>query len=585
LTHGRPLSNRINRSFLWAQGTLAGGIAAGLLVDALTPPFAVQPGVAIKLLLVAGALLGAHMAALLIAPLQQFLYYRVWLGVGLRGAQRLDGGGWLARSLLRLFDLPYEGWILDSAQDQGAGSSGRAFPLYVQREHLTGWYWRRRLRPWAFALLVLHGPQSITRRRDQDGERIQLRVDLTAEQYGIYNSAGKRFVTNTLSEAAATRPRNPDPVHAYLMDVTGSTGDALTIGGDGGPVRWASAGALAVARWRGDEWFVLSFRGVDPKGWNLANGGSESASEWTDLAALGFRELSEEMIVLNRSPLDEDGTPRTVVHRPFRFNIMDADSVLRRRLNSSTFVEEHHRIRNAQDGISIREPASDSGLLVNVVPTEFSVRVLDASPLRRADHVQANLILCVNPAEAGIECITAYRFTLAHDDYIVFGEVLESVRTVAREPVMLLKRGFVESVFAANGGSLGNSVDDRERKVLRRIPAGQYHLFDADVAIRIRRLRMLATELDVTCPGGSPTGRDWADLLSRLASQPRPSKGNRALEEARLHAWWLAEYGDMFTAVGAPGADITAETAGVGLRLLPASWKTLELVCQHELLG
>ena len=425
------------------------------------------------------------------------------------------------------FDMPDEQWIRRSIQRWPTTPPGPRIEQYVQREHLARSGWQHRFRPQAFAVVVLrHSQQVITRQGDGSG-RAQLTVDLTNEQYGIFSSLGKKFVSTHLSGAGTPSGGGPDPVHGLLMNTDHTAPGIRRFGGPDRPMRWSSAGALPIARWRGDEWFVLTFRGINPVGWNLFNGGSESSAEWTDLAGLGFRELCEELIIVDRPPIDEDGLPQPgVAHRPLQLNILGGDPSTYRRLSSSRFVRDHHELRSRQDDLAIQEAGHDHRVEVNTVPTQFSVRVIDNGPYRAIDSIQSNLIISVNPIESGIECITAYRFDLRDDDYLIFGEVLEDLDTLAREPIMLLKREYLESLFWQNGGSLGADVDGWERKTLPGIPAGQHQMLDP-TGVRIPAAHTAGTSLPCPAPR-QEAPRPSASSSRHPVSRRRPDRRQRA---------------------------------------------------------
>lgn len=64
------------------------------------------------------------------------------------------------------------------------------------------------------------------------------------------------------------------------------------------PLRWASGGALPILEHGDQEYFVLFFRDIFPKGWNIANGASEAFEEEMVLVGnLIEREFKEELII------------------------------------------------------------------------------------------------------------------------------------------------------------------------------------------------------------------------------------------------------------------------------------------------
>jgi hypothetical protein len=603
----KRLPLRIRRFFIKAQIGLASAVLLGILIDALILSAKSLEDVLITWLILAFLLLAAQL--LLLSPrVQRYSYYHIWTGALLGLVLRITGGveglsrdlvhparprlGWL----LTWFDLRYENWIRDSARWEPSGATKAGFvisphppgtPVLVQRDHLTGRY---RWPGQSFATAVLFTPVRITRSKSTG---YRLSVDLTGEPYGIYKNRGKQFLDYLLRELqqevppAEMRERSA-LLHRFLMGAACEPAE-ITAGGPYQPLRWSSAGALPLVRWRkpgqssADDWFVLFYRGINPVGWNLANGSSESAREWRHLFEVGVRELCEELVVLEGPPV-RNGKPVAEVYRR-RFlpgAVAAAYPDLARRLTGRDFVREHDRLRAVQDQMTITDDAAGAGLRLHEVETNATVVVKDDSQ----SYSTANVIFTVNPLEAGIESTFVFRFDLGDDDYLLFGEVLEDIGALAREPVMLLRRSFVESQLSRHG-SLGELLPGQERKQLPGIPAGDYHIFDADTVLRERRLRALLNDADIPAGDirdvGHVTRLRDERIARRLASETDRARG-RALLEARFHANWLAEYGSHFSTLN-PGGDLEACAPDENplLVLCAVTWKTLELVCQHKI--
>jgi hypothetical protein len=602
----RRLPLRIRGLFVKAQIGLASAIVLDIIVGALALSVQSLENVLIIWLALALLLLAGQFV-MMIPRVQRYLYYRIWVGRLLGWAMRAAGGAeGLSRDLvhpgrtglrwlLGWFDLPYENWIRESAHWEPSGALKTGFvlsphppgtPVLVQRDHLLGGY---RWPGQSFATAVLFKPVRITR---SSGMGYQLHVDLTDEAYGIYKNRGKQFLDLLLRQMQQEIPRtevldHSKRLHRFLMETTSEPGED-TAGGPCQPLRWSSAGALPLVRWRKpgqsspDDWFVLFFRGINPVGWNLASGSSESAREWRHLFEVGVRELCEELVVLEGPPV-RGGKPVPEVYRR-RFQPSQATRAypeLARRLTGRDFVREHDQLRAGQDQITITDDPSRRPLRLFEVETNSAVIVTDD----RQSYVTENVIFTINPLEAGAESVFLFRFDLADDDYLLFGEVLEDLGALAREPVMLLRRAFVERQLAEHG-SLGQPLPDLERKQLPSIPAGDYHIFDADIVLRERRLRALLNGLDISA--GDIRDAERTALLRdevisrRLTGETNPARG-RALMEARFHANWLAEYAACFSGLG-PDSPLQADTAERSpvLQLCAVTWKTLELVCQHK---
>ncbi|HEV2375827.1 MAG TPA: hypothetical protein VGS19_27130 [Streptosporangiaceae bacterium] len=602
----RRLSSRIRRLFIKAQIGLASAIVLGIIISSFD--FSSQSlRDALLAWLVLAVLLCAGQLLLMAGSVQRFAYYRVWAGTLLRQAVRLAGGvegvtrdlvhpvrpgwGWL----LGWYDLPYENWIRESADWEPSGAARVGFalsphppgtPVLVQRDHLVGGYhWPGQ----SFATTILFKPVRVTRSSDGNA---QLSIDLTDEAYGIYKNRGKQFLNYLLRQLQQEVPRaemldRSARLHRFLMETTKEPGEVVA-GGPHQPLRWSSAGALPLVHWRrpgdtaADDWFALFFRGISPVGWNLASGSSESAQEWRNLFEVGVRELCEELVVLEGPPLHQGRPVPEVYRRRFRpGQALSAYPDLVRRLTGHDFVREHDRLREVQDQISISDDPTSRALRLDEIETNSTVKFIDSGH----SYTTENVIFSVNPLEAGVESVFVFRFDLADDDYLLFGEVLEDLGALAREPVMLLRRSFVQRELAQHG-SLGRLLPDQERKQLRGVPPGDYHIFDADIVLRERRLTALLEDLDIPHSEVRDAAHAAAlrdDAIARRLGNEQDTNRGRMLLEARFHANWFAEYGADFASID-PGDPLEAHASPESplLQLCAVTWKTLELACQHK---
>jgi hypothetical protein len=65
------------------------------------------------------------------------------------------------------------------------------------------------------------------------------------------------------------------------------------------PFRYANGGVLPVLRLGDQKFYCLFYREVDPIGWNIANGGSDSNDELNDPTQIIERELREELLIVD----------------------------------------------------------------------------------------------------------------------------------------------------------------------------------------------------------------------------------------------------------------------------------------------
>lgn len=63
--------------------------------------------------------------------------------------------------------------------------------------------------------------------------------------------------------------------------------------------RYGSGGALPILHLGSEEYYCLFYRDVDPVGWNIANGGTDTLAELLDPIETMHRELREELVIVN----------------------------------------------------------------------------------------------------------------------------------------------------------------------------------------------------------------------------------------------------------------------------------------------
>jgi hypothetical protein len=66
------------------------------------------------------------------------------------------------------------------------------------------------------------------------------------------------------------------------------------------PFRFASGGTLPIIRSENRDYYCLFYRDIRPVGWNIANGGCATRAELLDPLQTVYRELCEELIIVNR---------------------------------------------------------------------------------------------------------------------------------------------------------------------------------------------------------------------------------------------------------------------------------------------
>lgn len=407
---------------------------------------------------------------------------------------------------------------------------------------------RRRGWPgWAFAVALTSEGVEVEGAPTPDAAGT-VNVSLGRTPVGIYNNAGKRFLDEQWPLNEGSDKEEHRKAYADAMRLSRIAHDAflnpsasrVVKFAEGTPLRWASAGVLPIANWRGKEWVVLFLRDIRPKGWNLANGASENEDERYNVSRLAHREFCEELLVLNRDPDPDPNrnpslTTADLTVRPFSFDAFAGQSML----ESRKFALEHEALRDREDGLSLRWPQS-TGDAIHVTTTRTRWRVRVSGGRRTAEPVR-NIIPALNPLERGLEMTQIVRFHLRDEDHLLDGEILEDVggrRILARRPVGLISLDFIKEAINENTWKEAS----RDRRLLPPIPGEALHIFSTENHLRRARL---------------------ADL-----ARGRPANGQPSKEELH-HQTWYAEFSHVY------GED--AGQLDQARLLCPVVWKTLEI--------
>jgi len=395
---------------------------------------------------------------------------------------------------------------------------------------------------WAFSIVVLlRNSIKIRRLFIEDKPHFQLQIDLEKENYGIYNNRGKRF----LNERFNRKPLETnlkllsDSIQSFLKTTDGPEILEKRIL----PLRWASGGALPVAKYKKRKWVVLSFRDIAPIGWNIANGASENSSERENINKIIFREFAEEICVFSSNPYSQID-PFIVQKRFYKSDLVSQDP-----LKSQKYYDKQHRLRIQQDSLQIHftDEVNDR-IRVRSLETPFSLKV--------GGNTTEDVLFSINPYEFGAEIIRVLTFNLADRDYILDGEMHESETFLLRRPTMLLSVEFLKELYKSEK-SLGNFVMDKdcyEGKRLDKIPKEDFIIFNADIAAKKKRVSQI--------------------------------KDSDSLEK-QFYEEWLSKYESTFSKIvdenGRSFTSITAKNKWLDM-LCPVTWKSIEMAIEHGIL-
>ena len=307
------------------------------------------------------------------------------------------------------------------------------YPLLIQRRHLTN----RKLPNWTFASPVILDPSHLAVRRvgAEDPEhgpsaspevRFILEVDLRQERLGVYNNAGKDYLSKLSATKVASGAHPPvhlPDAHKHLLE---NASTSLNWGNQAGandyPLRWVSGGVLPLVRFaapgRNAEWWVaLTFRDIPPIGWNISNGLCESPSQAHNVARVIEREMAEELVIVRTGSLDRGSVVNQVSLRERDGKLYGVRPFQR------TTLDDHRRRRLEDDGLRFNVVGERNATKYE---TPFSIVVRDrfhpALPVFGRTWKTKNLIFSINPYE-GIEGVQVMKFDLESSEEILDGEV------------------------------------------------------------------------------------------------------------------------------------------------------------------
>ena len=469
----------------------------------------------------------------------------------------------LAEDLLKAQSPPedlireFDSLLFGARRGEGTG------PLYLPRREVFG---AEKPSGWSYGAVVFASDKSdrpgptlrVEQRREADGfvRRCILQVDLSGDEFAIFNSLGEEFLreglaTDDLLKAGARVERflnDGDRVRSRFSWVEDACKGCKI------PLRWTSGGALPIAHSEGRDWAVLFFRDMPPGGWNLANGASEREEELVDVGCMIRRESSEEVILLSTQPEPLEEVTQFVLDFSDSLGVSVSD--LRRHAAFTEFYQRgvvHRQLRKQHDGVQIMLDEGCRRQLVEVT-TPFIVEVVYQGRIRDC----GNVIFSINPVELGIEIIKLYRFELKDDEWIIDGETVLSRPSkscwLARRPVMLIDIDYLYSLYR-NRGELGQRAEwniSPEGRMLPPIPKESFKLMTkvsgGDVDMRKARLR---------CTSNGRATQDEQDYIRN----------------------WLIEFGSAFLqASGGTLSDHRLRT------LCPVTWRTLTTAFRHNCL-
>lgn len=370
----------------------------------------------------------------------------------------------------------------------------KKFPLIIHRYDLDskllfGFY---KIKLFSISLLT---QSDITYKiSDEDGQALWIDVNLPEQGLGIYNNAGKSWLSflvepKRLGRSEELLQEESNRMHRLVLN---PDLEQVAQGSSLPPnfyLRWASAGALPIIKFNNEpnnlhsRWVALFFRDIPPIGWNIANGASESLNEQRggdkerrgheDIFKLGMREFCEEFIVTG--PIFNENNELCNPINNYNFSLLDNFQV--NPIQSIRFTREHSRIRKVVDEITLNRV---------VIPIQVTVIHNQNVAIKVGNSTGVNMIYSVNPFEQGIEITHVFSLQLSRNHRLLDGEFSLDRKILIRRPIALLNLGWLYEEW--------KNVQHRKNddvKVLPNIPPESYIFYLDDIKLRQRRLRSL----------------------------------------------------------------------------------------------
>jgi hypothetical protein len=104
----------------------------------------------------------------------------------------------------------------------------------------------------------------------------------------------KAFIKSTIRDFGSRAESLQEELNNFLIKGVGPEP-----GKKGFKFRYASGGVLPILNIEGQDYYCLFYRDVDPVGWNIANGSTNTLTELLDPIETANRELCEELLIVN----------------------------------------------------------------------------------------------------------------------------------------------------------------------------------------------------------------------------------------------------------------------------------------------
>ena len=235
------------------------------------------------------------------------------------------------------------------------------------------------------------------------GEGSVLSIDFNGDTQSISTREAKHYVKSMIPDFEVNAERIQKELDDFLVEQRGFELD--TSRWPAFPFRYGSGGALPVLHLGGEAYYCLFFRDVDPIGWNIANGGTDTLAELLDPIETMHRELREELLIFDPKRkwryvfADDYGKPFDLPEFAVARQIMKEKLP---RYDYPNFKE-------------IELPLKwDNG------PDELRIRTNMAGP-----RTVSNCFLNINAKDFGIEVDRVAHLSITEDARVIDGEIIK----------------------------------------------------------------------------------------------------------------------------------------------------------------
>jgi TIR domain len=211
------------------------------------------------------------------------------------------------------------------------------------------------------------------------GQGLVLEVEFDFDSPALWLRQGKGYTQRQIDSASAVRYQQK--LEGILL---GHDSEDWTHNDPAFPFRFGNGGTLPVIRRGERDFYCLFYRDIAPVGWNIANGGAESAAELLDPLETIERELREELVIVepkagHRYVFDWD-EGRRADHPEFRIARRFWQEIFQQR----NYLELRERVLPlkwlpGRDSVIIRfndeAPIEISDCILNINAEDFGIEV------------------------------------------------------------------------------------------------------------------------------------------------------------------------------------------------------------------